>query len=129
MNMKADLFEAPASAVEPMAEVLGRVGQELDDLAAHLAHVQGLISPLVLKASSLEPKFLREIQAVDHIEQKLSGLSRFLKALGPLMQGHWVLDPSEASETVTLSELSRRLRTAERTADASPRSDGDCELF
>ncbi len=129
MNVKVDLLDQPAPAVEPMAEILGRVGLELDDLAEQLGRVQGLISPLVLKASSLEPKFLREIQAVDHIEQKLAGLSRFLKALGPLMQGHWVLDPSEASEVVTLSQLSRRLRTAERSVDANPHAEGDCELF
>ncbi len=119
---------APAT-VEPIAEILGRVGLELDELAKQLNHVQGLISPLVFKASSLEPGFLQEIQAVDHIEQKMICLSRFLTALGPLMQGHWVLDLSEASAVITLSELSRRLRSAEHIIEDDPHMSGDFEMF
>jgi hypothetical protein len=127
--MKAAPIDPPESAVEPIAEILGRVGQELDDLAEQLQRVQGLISPLVLQASSLEPGFLQEIQAVDHIEQKLTCLSRFLSALGPMMHGHWVLDMTEASEVVTLSELARRLRTAEHLIDEAQDVSGDFELF
>ncbi len=129
MNIKAAPLEQSESAVEPIAEILGRVSQELDDLAEHLQHVQDLISPLVLKSASLEPGLLQEIQAVDHIEQKLTCLSRFLSALAPLMHGHWVLDMSEASEVVTLSELARRLRTAERIVEDNPHLSGDFELF
>lgn len=127
--MKVATVEQREAAVEPIAEILGRVCQELDDLAGQLQRVQGLISPLVLQTSSLEPEFLQEIQAVDHIEQKLTCLSRFLAALGPFMHGHWVLDMSEASEVVTLSELARRLRTAEHIADESQHASGDFELF
>jgi hypothetical protein len=127
--MKVATVEQREAAVEPIAEILGRVGQELDDLAGQLQRVQGLISPLVLQASSLEPGFLQEIQAVDHIEQKLTCLSRFLSALGPFMHGHWVLDMSEASEVVTLSELARRLRTAEHITDETEQVSGDFELF
>jgi hypothetical protein len=129
VNIKAASFDQPASAVEPIAEILGRVGQELDDLAEQLNRVQGLISPLVLRAAAVEPEFLREVQAFDHIEQKLVCLSRFLTALGPLMHGHWVLDMSEASEVVTLSELSRRLRTAEQIVEDNPHASGDFEMF
>jgi hypothetical protein len=127
--MKAAPIDQPETALEPIAEILGRVGQELDDLSEQLQRVQGLISPLVLQASSLEPGFLQEIQAVDHIEQKLACLSRFLAALGPLMHGHWVLDMTEASEVVTLSELARRLRTAEHVIDETLQVSGDFEMF
>ncbi len=129
VNIKAAPILQSESAVEPIAEILGRVCHELDDLASQLQRVQGLISPLVLQASSLEPGFLQEIQAVDHIEQKLACLSRFLSALGPLMHGHWVLDMTEASEVVTLSELARRLRTAEHVLDEAQQESGDFEMF
>lgn len=127
MNIKAGSIEQQVSAVEPISEILGRVGQELNGLAGELSRVQGLISPLVFKVSSLEPEFLKEIQAIDHIEQKLVCLSRFLTALGPLTEGHWVLDFSEASQVITLSELSRRMHTP--VADQLPPPSGDCELF
>jgi hypothetical protein len=129
VNIQAASIVPSESAVEPIAEILGRVCQELDALANQLQRVQGLISPLVLQASSLEPGFLQEIQAVDHIEQKLACLSRFLSALAPFMHGHWVLDTSVASEVVTLSELARRLRAAEYDVDAAQHESGDFEMF
>jgi hypothetical protein len=56
-------------------------------------------------------------------------LSRFLTSLGPLMQGHWVLDLSEASEVVTLSELAHRLRNAEHMIEEDPHLAGDFDMF
>lgn len=129
MNVKAATIDPPASAVEPVAEILGRVSQELDDLAVDLNRVQGLITPLITHAGSAEPSLLREVQGFDHIEQKLICLARFLNALGPLMHGHWALDMTEASSVVTLSELARRLRAAERDPIDDPNASGDFELF
>jgi hypothetical protein len=122
-------MNSSGTAVEPIAEILARVGRELDALAEQLNHVQGLIGTLVSKAPAVESGLLQEIQAVDHIEQKMIGLSQFLTSLGPLMQGHWVLDPREASEVVTLSELARRLRKAEHLNEEDPHQSGDFEMF
>jgi hypothetical protein len=128
-NPKINPVDQPPSAVEPISEIIGRVGHELDVLAEQLNHVQGLIGTLAKKASALDPGLLQELQAVDHIEQKMVCLSRFLTSLEPLMQGHWVLDLSEASEVVTLSELARRLRKAEHLIEEDPHVSGDFEMF
>jgi len=129
LNVKTKPVDAAEPAVEPIADILGRVGRELDALAEQLKHIQRFIGPLALKASSLDPGFLQEVQAIDHIEQKMICLSHFLTSLGPLMQGHWVLDVSEASGVVTLSELARRLRKAEHLDGEDPNQSGDFELF
>jgi len=128
-NIKIKPVDSSAPAVEPIAQILARVGRELDALAEQVNHIQTVIGTLVSKAPALESKVLQEIQAVDHIEQKMIGLSQFLTSLGPLMQGHWVLDPREASEVVTLSELARRLRQAEHLSEEDPHQSGDFEMF
>ncbi len=129
LNARAKQVNLAEPKVEPIADILGRVGRELDTLAEQLNHVQGLISPLASQASALDPCFLQEIQVVDHIEQKMICLSHFLTSLGPLLQGHWVLDVSEASSVVSLSELARRLREAEHPAEEEPSGSGNFELF
>jgi CelD/BcsL family acetyltransferase involved in cellulose biosynthesis len=113
-----------------MSSLLGRISHELSDLAVSLVEMQSLVSPLLSEAASQDPAYLREVQAFDHIRQKLSGLADFLAALVPTTPRHWALDPSAASEIVTLSELSARLRfhKDDRAAQASVAS-GDCELF
>ncbi len=110
-----------------LADILGRVGLELDDLAKQLKHVQVSISPLVRLVPAHEHGVMRDIQELDHIEQKVHCLSQFLSALGPMMQGHWVLDTNEASKVVTLSELAQRLRCAD--GDVAEDHPGEFELF
>ncbi len=71
---------------------------------------------------------LRELQDFDHISQKLKNLADFLGALALILPDHWRLNPSLATNVLTLADLSQHLSFAEKSGEAS-HEPGDFELF
>jgi hypothetical protein len=118
----------PEVAAVALSEVADRVGTELADLAAAIHRLQILISPL-LKEARLDPAHVQELQHIDHIYQKVGNLAEFLAALAPLLPDHWTLDPSHASQVITLSDLASRLGLADGARYTESQSAGDCDFF
>ena len=118
-----------AAPTVTLAEVNARIGEELAALAEAVRHLQNVISPLILEAAARNPSHLQELQEFDHIAQKLSNLGDFVTTLAAHTPSHWLVDPSTASQAVTLSKLSSRLSFAEEADSVASHDPGDFELF
>lgn len=129
MNIPASRRASAAPTTIGMREVADRIGNELADLAAAIHGLQVLISPLLNEAALRNPVHLQELQDIDHIYQKAGNLAEFLAALSLILPRQWTLDPSTASQVITLSSLASRLGVAGEAAAAQDHSAGDCDFF
>lgn len=125
MPLRASMLPQPT--LTPIAEMLGRVSSELQDLAAQVERLHPLVSAKGGQASS-EPQLVQALQSFDHIEQKLRCLAGFLADLGDAAAPGWQLDPEAALAAVNLSELATRL-AGRRPLAQDDASFGDYELF
>ena len=125
MPLRASMLPQPT--LTPIAEMLGRVSSELQDLAAQVERLHPLVSAQGGQASS-EPQLVQALQSFDHIEQKLRCLAGFLADLGDAAAPGWQLDPEAALVAVNLSELATRL-AGTRPLAQDDASFGDYELF
>lgn len=119
----------PHSAL--LADLLGRAGAELGDLAAAVEQLHPLAAALASNAPAtaqdgLAPDHVRALQGLDHIEQKLRALAGFLSDLARATDPDWRLDPRQALAAITLSDLASRL-AGNTTPHNAP--SGECELF
>jgi hypothetical protein len=112
-----------------MSDVADRIGNELAELASAIHNVQVLISPLLHEAAQANPVHLHELQDIDHIYQKIGNLAEFLAALALILPQQWVLDPSTASQVITLSALASRLGLMDSSKLGDEASSGDCDFF
>jgi hypothetical protein len=128
MSLAASRRENPDTTVA-MRDVADRIGNELAELAAAIHNVQTLISPLLHDAAKTNPIHLHELQDLDHIYQKVGNLAEFLAALSLILPKQWVLDPSTASQVITLSALASRLGLTGDMAVEAEQPAGDCEFF
>lgn len=118
--------DAPTMA---MRDVADRIGNELAELAGAIHRLQVLISPLLNEAALRNPAHLQELQDIDHIYQKVGNLAEFLAALALTLPQEWVLDPSTASQVITLSALASRLGFLENAEPAAKPMSGECDFF
>lgn len=125
MPLRASMLSQPT--LTPLAEMLGRVSSELQDLAAQVERLHPLVSAGDRQSSS-EPQLVQALQSFDHIEQKLRCLAGFLADLGDAAPPGWQLDPEAALAAVNLSDLAARLAGRETLAQDDA-SFGDYELF
>jgi hypothetical protein len=121
--------QSSGSPTVTMVEVNERIGQELAALAEAVRHLQNVISPLLLEAAGRNPSHLHELQDFDHIAQKIDNLGNFVTTLATHVPTNWLVDPSTASQVVTLSDLSSRLSFAAPNETDAGHVPGDFELF
>jgi len=112
----------------PVNVMLGRVGQELRQLAATVEDMQSLIGHLLSERARGHSPSLYELQKFDLLRQELSGVADFVDALAPGAPPHWLLDPIMASQKVTLSDLAARLTMTE-DPDEKRQQAGDCDFY
>lgn len=129
MSLAATRREAQDTTTVAMRDVADRIGNELAELAVAIHNVQTLISPLLHDAAKSNPIHLHELQDLDHIYQKVGNLAEFLAALSLILPKQWVLDPSTASQVITLSALASRLGLTSDIAFDGEQPAGDCEFF
>jgi len=129
MSLPATQCEPSGASTMAMRDVADRIGNELAELAGAIHRLQVLISPLLNEAALRNPVHLQELQDIDHIYQKVGNLAEFLAALALTLPKDWVLDPSIASQAITLSALASRLGFAENAEPAGKPLSGDCDFF
>lgn len=129
MNIPASPCVSAVPSTIGMREVADRIGNELAELAAAIHGLQVVISPLLNEAALRNPTHLQELQDIDHIYQKVGNLAEFLAALALILPRQWMLDPSTASQVITLSALASRLGLASENAPAQGHPSGDCDFF
>ncbi|MGA3302615.1 MAG: hypothetical protein ABSC72_04920 [Methylovirgula sp.] len=129
MSLTAPQYESSDAPTMAMRDVADRIGNELAELAGAIHRLQILISPLLNEAALRNPAHLQELQDIDHIYQKVGNLAEFLAALALTLPKDWVLDPSTASQAITLSALASRLGFIESTEPTAKPLSGDCDFF
>ncbi len=129
MSIPASRCKSAGPSTIAMSDVADRIGNELAELAVAIHRVQVLISPLLNEAALRNPVHLQELQDIDHIYQKVGNLAEFLAALALILPQQWVLDPSTASQVITLSALASRLGLTETGGYVPDHPSGDCEFF
>ena len=129
MVKPAPLCESAEPTTVAMSDVADRIGNELAELAVAIHRLQVLISPLLNEAALRNPIHLQELQDIDHIYQKVGNLAEFLAALALILPQQWLLDPSTASQVITLSALASRLGFAAEAAYVPEQLSGDCDFF
>lgn len=113
---------------EPIADVLGRVRSELDQIASSIDNMQAVVGELTWDLASQDPEYLKAMQSVDHSAQIVAGLGEFLVALVKDAPADWRLDPGAASKIVRLADLAARLATA-TPPECKDDDSGDCDFF
>jgi hypothetical protein len=113
----------------PLRDVMGRIGQEMGELAGAVHRIQSLVSLLVREDAFHEGKNVHEMQSLDLIAQKMECLSDFLGALSRDVPAFWRIDTREAAQLMALSELVARLTFTDHAADLATVSAGDFEAF
>jgi hypothetical protein len=117
--------EAAGALNAPLGDVLARVAHELNHLTARLQHVETMVGPLVVGVAPFDANLVHRIQDLDHIRQKVEGISDFLAALAPVVPNHYRVNARAAARLVTLPDVAARLALSEvGGADL-----GECGLF
>ena len=126
MRAVAQVEQAQADG-EPIADVLTRVRDELDQIASSIDNMQAVVGELTWDLARQDPEYLKAMQSVDHSAQVVAGLGEFLVALVKDAPADWKLNPNAASKIVRLADLAARLASSQ--AESQKNDSGDCELF
>jgi len=94
---------------EPLVEVLLRLAAELGNVAKDTDRLHRLVDGVEWSNVKEKHELIHSAQAIDAIEQTLSGLSDFVAALAALSPPDWEIAGETASRSVKLAELAARL--------------------
>ncbi len=114
----------------PCGEVLSRVGQELQGVAAATQRLQDSLCEILSEVLPPEHGGIHDIQEIDAITQQLENLAQYIQALSTAEE--FAFDTERASKYLTLADLAARLRDPGLDAvepDLATTSAGDVELF
>jgi hypothetical protein len=107
------LTESPAGKaderLEPVANAIARAGSELDAVVQMIHELEDVVGHAITSAKSTQELQIAELQQLDHVRQKIEGAAGFLNALTSILPPEWLVDPSLAAGTVSMSDLARRL--------------------
>jgi hypothetical protein len=118
---------APVS--EPLADVLGRLQDELVELACVALGLQSALGPALNAVAEQDPAILHKAQALDLMAQRLDSLSIFVAGLARNTPPSTLVDPAAAADGVFLSDLAHRLIGQGLRPAAQSLPSGDMELF
>jgi hypothetical protein len=118
------------SNVEPIATYLGRVSQELVDLADLVANLEDAVGAAIQEQPSSADIRIEELQKLDLIRQQSAALSDFLAAVANACHNDWLIDVRHAGSLLRLSGLASRLTLTHDHRPGEPDSmPGECEMF
>jgi hypothetical protein len=128
MNAVARVERGSEAEGEPIADVLSRVRDELDQIASSIDNMQAVVGELTWDLARQDPEYMKAMQSVDHSAQVVAGLGEFLVALVKDAPTDWKLNPNAASKIVRLADLAARLATSS-PAGGDADDSGDCDFF
>lgn len=94
---------------EPLAAILARLAVELRNAAKDTDRLHRLVDSVGSSNVKDKHELIHSAQAIDAIEQTLSGLSDFVSALAALLPPDWEIDGATATRGVKLAALAARL--------------------
>jgi len=115
---------------EPLADVIMRVEEELEDLARLVDHNQSLIARVTWDVGAADPGYVRAMQDADLISQKLVGIANFLRSIADVVPADFHVETHRATGNLRLAELMRKIGAKGRDMDHNGNHDaGDFDLF
>ncbi|MEO1014223.1 MAG: hypothetical protein AAFX08_03450 [Pseudomonadota bacterium] len=114
----------------PCGEVLSRVGQELQGVAAATQRLQDSLCEILSETLPAEHRGVHDLQEIDTITQQLENLAQYIQALSTAEE--FAFDTERAAKYLTLADLAGRLRDPSlegEDLDLATTSAGDVELF
>lgn len=116
--------------MEPIATYLGRVSQELVDLADLVANLEDAVGAAIQEQPSSADIRFEELQKLDLIRQQSAALSDFLAAVASACHNDWLVDVRQAGSLLRLAGLASRLTQTHDHRPGEPESmPGECEMF
>ncbi len=109
-----------------LSEVVGSVVAEIRQMAVLVDDFHAMPAPRI--EGAVDPDFIRQMQTVDRVSQRLNGLADFLGALRHAMPAEWRLDVDEALSIVKLHHLALQLGLPDQQGDVPDEPD-DCTFF
>ena len=125
--MSAPARERQTVPQRPLSEVLGSVVAEIRQMAALVEGFHAMPAPRT-GSGAVDPEFIRQMQTVDRLSQRLNGLADFLGALRHTMPAEWRLAVDDALSIVKLHHLALQLGLPDRPGDVPDEPD-DCTFF
>jgi hypothetical protein len=109
LTMTADSAKKTDAGMAPLGDILGRMAQELRDLARTVDQLQNAVGRMTTRQSARDGETMRELQNFDRLEQALAGMADFSDSLARAASGDWRLNPQAAARAVPLGDLALRL--------------------
>jgi hypothetical protein len=128
--MPVDSAEKTDAGTASLADILGRMAQELRDLARTVDQLQNAVGRMTTRQSARDGETMRELQNFDRLEQALAGMANFSESLARSASGDWRLNPQAAARAVPLGDLALRLASPRARSSISNACDaGELEFF
>jgi hypothetical protein len=134
LTMPVDSAEKTDAGMAPLSDILGRMAQELRDLARTVDQLQDAVGRMTTSQLARDGETMRELQNFDRLEQALAGMADFSDSLARSASGEWRLNPHAAARAVPLGDLALRLaspraRSSISNACSNACNAGELEFF
>ena len=113
----------------PISELLYRVANEIRLTAGIADGMQHSVSGSIMEHPELMKILSEEMQALDRLNQTLTGLADFVKILALCTPDGWQLDPTKAYSILTLEKLLVGLVKGQAETEQPDDKLGDLEMF
>jgi hypothetical protein len=128
--MTVDSAEKTDAGMAPLGDILGRMAQELRDLARTVDQLQDAVGRMTTRQLARDGETMRELQNFDRLEQALAGMADFSDSLARSASGDWRLNPQAAARGVPLGDLALRLASPrEKSPALNAFNAGELEFF
>jgi hypothetical protein len=128
--MPVDSEEKTDAGTAPLGDILGRMAQELRELARTVDQLQSAVGRMTTRQLARDGETMRELQNFDRLEQALAGMADFSDSLARSASGDWRLNPHAAARAVLLGDLALRLTKPHGRSPAANACDaGELEFF
>lgn len=115
------------STLVRLAELVGRLGDELTSAAADVHRIEMTIGEILDAGHATPLQQAVELQRLDVLRQNLAELARFLRLLQPDLPGRLKVDVGPALSRILLADLRQRLAgSASHQVQADA---GECEYL
>lgn len=113
---------------EPMTQILGKVREELQDIARRIDRNQALIARTTWHHGGGDADYMQAMQDADLNAQRVAALAGYLEAIAAASDPQWQVETATAISALTLADLARTMHE-HAPAPAPIASKGDVELF
>jgi hypothetical protein len=117
---------------EPLAEILSRVGAEMQDVAVLIERLEPMLECEKVASAVDAMEHMKLLQGIDLAVQKARGLADFVDAVSNDVCADHLVDITTAINLITLSDLKKRLSADVETtvsADTYEKASGDLDFF